>query len=127
MTLSTQTSPASPSASTDAPVTVLVADDHPLFRRGLARAINRHRALDLVGEAVDGAEALELIELLRPGVAGLDVRLPRQTGAQGSAAAFRITFRAVPRSPAAVWVRRKRPLTISRTRSNASGVRSRYG
>lgn len=86
MTLSTQTSPASPSASTDAPVTVLVADDHPLFRRGLARAINRHRALDLVGEAVDGAEALELIELLRPDVAVLDFRMPRMTGAQVSAA-----------------------------------------
>jgi two-component system nitrate/nitrite response regulator NarL len=67
-------------------VTVLVADDHPLFRRGIARAVRRHPALELVGEAVDGTEALELIGALRPDVAVLDFRMPGLTGAQVSAA-----------------------------------------
>jgi two-component system nitrate/nitrite response regulator NarL len=63
-----------------APLRVLVADDHPLFRRGLARAIERHSGLDLVAEAVDGHDALELIHALVPDVAVLDVRMPRLTG-----------------------------------------------
>jgi two-component system nitrate/nitrite response regulator NarL len=57
-------------------VTVLVADDHPLYREALARAVVRDPRLSLVGEAGDGAEALELIERLEPDVAVLDVRLP---------------------------------------------------
>jgi two-component system, NarL family, nitrate/nitrite response regulator NarL len=68
-------------ASAD-PIRVLVADDHPLFRRGLARAIERRPGLELVGEAVDGDEALELIGLLRPDVAVVDVRMPGLSGLQ---------------------------------------------
>jgi two-component system nitrate/nitrite response regulator NarL len=62
------------------PVTVLIADDHPLFRRGIARAIHRHPALELVAEAGDGEEALELITLLEPDVAVLDHRMPGLSG-----------------------------------------------
>ena len=64
------------------PLTVLVADDHPLFRRGIARAIARDTGLTLVAEAQDGREALELIEALRPDVAVLDHRMPELTGVE---------------------------------------------
>jgi two-component system, NarL family, nitrate/nitrite response regulator NarL len=57
-------------------VTVVVADDHPLYRDGLAGAIREHPALDLVGEASNGREALELIERHVPDVALLDVKMP---------------------------------------------------
>jgi two-component system nitrate/nitrite response regulator NarL len=69
-----------------APVRVLVADDHPLFRRGLARAIERHPGLDLVAEAADGRAALDLIHALAPDIAVLDVRMPRLTGIEVCAA-----------------------------------------
>jgi two-component system nitrate/nitrite response regulator NarL len=59
---------------------VLVADDHPLFRRGIARMIERQPGLELVAEACDGHDALELIHVLRPDVAVLDVRMPRLSG-----------------------------------------------
>jgi two-component system nitrate/nitrite response regulator NarL len=62
------------------PVTVLIADDHPLFRRGMARAVRRDPALELVGEATDGREALDLIAALRPAVAVVDQRMPELTG-----------------------------------------------
>ena len=39
-------------------VTVLVADDHPIYREGIVRAINERPDLELIGEAADGREAL---------------------------------------------------------------------
>jgi DNA-binding NarL/FixJ family response regulator len=62
------------------PLRVLVADDHPLFRRGVARTVQRRAGLELVAEAGDGRQALELIDALRPHVAVLDLRMPRLTG-----------------------------------------------
>jgi two-component system nitrate/nitrite response regulator NarL len=68
--------------SGDAPLKVVIADDHPLFRRGLARTIHRSPAFELVGEAADGREALELIDALEPDVAVLDHRMPELSGAE---------------------------------------------
>lgn len=65
-----------------AAVTVVIADDHPLFRRGVARAIKRAPALELVGEASDGREALALIAALEPDVAVLDHRMPQLSGVE---------------------------------------------
>jgi len=61
-------------------VTVLIADDHPLFRDGIARAIRARPDLELVAEAEDGREALERIRELAPAVAVLDLRLPGLDG-----------------------------------------------
>jgi two-component system nitrate/nitrite response regulator NarL len=81
MTTATMTEAATMSApSLDEPLTVLIADDHPLFRRGVARAIRRHPGLTLVGEATDGREALALIAALNPDVAVLDHRMPELSG-----------------------------------------------
>ena len=68
------------------PLRVLIADDHPLFRRGIARAIARHPDLTLVAEAQDGREALELVDVLEPDVAVLDQRMPGLTGTEVVAA-----------------------------------------
>jgi two-component system nitrate/nitrite response regulator NarL len=57
-------------------IRVLVADDHPLFRSAVADAIKRTPELELVGEAEEGREALELIRELDPEVALLDYRMP---------------------------------------------------
>jgi two-component system nitrate/nitrite response regulator NarL len=63
-------------------VTVFVADDHPVFREGLTRAIRSRPALEIVGEAGDGREALEEIRRLAPDVALLDVKMPGLDGTE---------------------------------------------
>src|SRR5579862_4160335 len=57
-------------------VRVLIADDHPLFRDGTARAIAAWPELEVVGQAADGRAALDQIRALRPDVVLLDLRLP---------------------------------------------------
>jgi DNA-binding NarL/FixJ family response regulator len=61
-------------------VRVLVADDHPVYREGVARAISDRAGLELVGVAADGREAMARIRELTPDVAVLDVRMPGLSG-----------------------------------------------
>ena len=61
-------------------VRVLVADDHPVYREGVARAISERTGLELVGVAADGREAMAGIRDLVPDVAVLDVRMPGLSG-----------------------------------------------
>jgi|SRR4051812_44202476 DNA-binding NarL/FixJ family response regulator len=61
---------------------VLLADDHALMRRLLRRAISAHPALEFVGEAADGAEALTLARSLTPDVIVLDLAMPELDGLQ---------------------------------------------
>jgi two-component system, NarL family, nitrate/nitrite response regulator NarL len=63
-------------------VSVVVADDHPLFREGIERAVRERPDLELVGAAADGRQALERIRELAPQVAVLDLRLPELDGLQ---------------------------------------------
>lgn len=64
------------------PTTILIADDHPIFRRGLRDVVNEDESVQLLGEAGDGAEALQLIEELKPQVAVLDHDMPKLNGLQ---------------------------------------------
>ena len=68
-------------------VRALVADDHPVFRSGLSRALTASGAVEVVGEAATGPQALELILQHRPDVALLDLHMPGLDGAQVAAAA----------------------------------------
>lgn len=60
---------------THVPITVIVADDHPLYRDGLVEAIRGRPDLKLVGQASDGEDALEVISQHNPDVALLDVKM----------------------------------------------------
>lgn len=73
-------------AATPENVRVVVGDDHPLFREGVVRALSSSGSVTVVGEADDGAAALELIKEHRPDVALLDFRMPGMDGAQVAAA-----------------------------------------
>ena len=59
--------------------TVLIVDDHPSFRAS-ARAMLESEGFDVVGEAADGASALDAVDALKPDVVLLDVQLPDMTG-----------------------------------------------
>lgn len=63
-----------------APVTLLVVDDHTLFRRGLIALLGQDAGLHVVGEAGDAAEALRLVSTLQPDVILLDNHLPGVMG-----------------------------------------------
>lgn len=60
-------------------IRVLLADDHPLFRDGVA-ALLRTRGFDVVGEAGDGVEALEMTRQLHPDLILMDIQMPRLDG-----------------------------------------------
>ena len=79
-------------------ISVLLADDHPVFRRGLGMMLASDPQIQIVGEAPDGTQALEKILALQPDIAILDVNMPGQTGfdvaraLQSSDLATRIIF-----------------------------------
>ena len=59
---------------------VLVVDDHPLFRDGVAMLVNRQDDMHVVGEAGHGAEAVELCLALSPDVVLMDLQMPHMGG-----------------------------------------------
>lgn len=63
-------------SETIAAVKVLIVDDHPIVRQGLAELINREPDLRVCGEAADSKQALEAIKALKPDLAIVDISLP---------------------------------------------------
>ncbi len=61
-------------------VSVLIADDHPLFLEGVRRVLDGVASVDVVAEVGDGEKALEGIERLKPDLAILDIRMPKLSG-----------------------------------------------
>jgi DNA-binding NarL/FixJ family response regulator len=68
-----------PAVAGDA-IRVLVVDDHALFRRGLDVVLADETDIEIVGEAADGAEAVDQASLLAPDIVLMDVRMPRRGG-----------------------------------------------
>jgi DNA-binding NarL/FixJ family response regulator len=61
-------------------IRILIADDHPLMRKGLRLSVEEDPGLNVVAEASDGETALSLITKLRPQVALLDIEMPKLDG-----------------------------------------------
>jgi len=67
------------------PIRVLVVDDQSLFRGSLAAVIDAQSDLDVVGEAVNGIDALEQSQALNPDVVVMDVEMPVMDGLEAAA------------------------------------------
>jgi two-component system nitrate/nitrite response regulator NarL len=67
-------------AATEPTVTVIVVDDHPFFRDGVTRALERTKNIRVVAEADNGRVALEMIRRDRPTVALVDYQMPEMDG-----------------------------------------------
>jgi DNA-binding NarL/FixJ family response regulator len=61
-------------------VRILLVDDHPIVRQGLRTLLEGRPGWQVVGEASDGIEALDKIDVLEPDVVVLDVTMPRMNG-----------------------------------------------
>jgi NarL family two-component system response regulator LiaR len=64
------------------PIRVLIADDHAVLREGLRSFLELQPGIEIVGDAADGAEAVELAQRLRPGVVLMDLVMPKLDGVE---------------------------------------------
>jgi two-component system NarL family response regulator len=78
--LSDQPSAAPAGALAVDPIRVLVVDDHALFRRGLQMVLEQEPDIEVVGEASDGTEAVEVAAETLPDIVLMDVRMPKRGG-----------------------------------------------
>jgi DNA-binding NarL/FixJ family response regulator len=65
---------------------ILIADDHDLVREGLRAVLSGEADLEVVGEATDGQEALQLCRSLKPDLVLMDVRMPKSDGLEATRA-----------------------------------------
>src|SRR5262245_47411 len=63
-------------------ISILVVDDHPLFRQGLRDLLRSEPDLEVVGEGANGQEAIDLTHALQPDALILDINLPGLNGLQ---------------------------------------------
>lgn len=61
-------------------ITVVVADDHKLFREGLKRILNMEQDLEVIGECADGRQVIEFCQQHKPDVVLLDINMPVENG-----------------------------------------------
>ena len=61
-------------------IKLLVVDDHPVVRRGITMCLARHEQFEIVGEAVDGRDALRQARELQPDIALMDIDMPQMSG-----------------------------------------------
>ncbi|TWE05517.1 LuxR family two component transcriptional regulator [Pseudomonas sp. AG1028] len=66
----------------DTPIRLLVVDDHPLLREGIAAVLEAHPEIELVGEADNGEQAVALFAELRPDVTLMDLQMPGLNGTE---------------------------------------------
>lgn len=93
----------------DRAIKILLADDHTIVRQGLKLIISAHPDLEVVGEAANGREAVEIAEKLRPDMVLMDVAMPELNGIEATrrlvAANARVKVLVLSMHKEAVYVR----------------------
>lgn len=74
------------SLGTGTRIRILAVDDHPMLREGIAAAIARQPDMILVGEAVNGLEAIQAFRTMRPDVTLMDLQMPEMSGVEAISA-----------------------------------------
>jgi len=70
------------------PIRVLLVDDQELFREGVAVIVGADPGIEVVGQAADGREAVELVDSLEPDVVLMDIRMPELDGVEATRLIF---------------------------------------
>jgi DNA-binding NarL/FixJ family response regulator len=65
-------------------IRVVLADDHPILRKGLFDVLDEQPGIDIVGEASDGEEVIDLARRTRPDVVVMDVTMPKLSGVEAT-------------------------------------------
>ena len=92
------------SRATQGPSRIVIVDDHPLFRSAIRHTLEAPRDLEVVGEAPNGQEAVELCRRLRPELVLMDLRMPQMDGV----AATHAIKRELPHTLVLIYYRRRR-------------------
>ena len=100
------------------PVTIVIADDHPLTRSGLAEWIRKNENFTLTGEVDDGPAAWNAIQKLRPDIALLDIQMP---GESGISVAQKIKDAGLPTRAIMLTSFNAQPYVMASLRAGASG------
>jgi DNA-binding NarL/FixJ family response regulator len=66
------------------PIKVMIAEDHTIVRQGLARLLSDQPGLEVVGQAVNGRDAVEMAEKLNPDIIIMDIAMPKMNGIEAS-------------------------------------------
>ncbi len=91
------------------PIRVIIADDHPMVREGLASMLTA-KGIDIVGEASTGREAIELVKSVKPSVVLMDVRMPDLDGLE----ACRLLHRDQPDLPVIIVTTYENPAYMAK-------------
>jgi two-component system cell cycle sensor histidine kinase/response regulator CckA len=95
-----------------APYRIILADDHPIIRQGIKKILSENPDLEVIGEAGDGQEALELVKRAHPDLALLDIQMPRLNGLE---AAYKIK-QCCPRVKALILTMHKEDAYLAQAR-----------
>lgn len=71
-------------SSKNSAITVLVADDHTLIREGICALVQGIQGAEVIGQAADGVQALEMVEKLRPEIVLMDISMPELNGLEAT-------------------------------------------
>lgn len=65
-------------------IKIIIADDHHIFRKGILSIVNDDNSIEVLGEASNGKEAIELVEKLKPDIALFDIDMPEMSGLEAA-------------------------------------------